>query len=448
MADEQTIYLSPEEELTNVRERLGKTQARKIVLVIPPQTQLRSHVGWRLIYADMREMNKELLVISPDRQVRAVAKSVGFKVAEPNEVPNSRTRSASPTRPTNTKGLGRSRVGGPPANRTLQSPTSRRPPSQALGKRPPAQPLRSVPDFDDEDTTEERPGKPEREPDQNSPLISLPPFREDEERFGPSHNFNISTISPRSPTPLFEDENEDEDANLKHDYDFTNTLRQAAGSGNVEQVSNIGETESQLPNMGEKESQLPAPGRWEDDLYTYMEDDQQLAPLPEQKGSAPGPVEEINPGIVDISDKSTEIMPGEIEYLGDQGDIDLPEVKPMPERNTQLGQPREQSARPRRQSGPMPPKAISRHLPRSPRPNQDLDEDDDLLPIPDRPTRGAVGPGTSRSSRNLKGTGQRSSQPIEFRQARRISQPIAPVERRQSQPISHCHRPERALVQQ
>src|SRR5262245_56970468 len=111
MADELTIYLSAEEELTSVRERLEQTQARKIILVIPPQTQLRSHVGWRLIYARMREMNKELLVISPDRQVRAVAKSVGFKVAEPNEVPGNRTRPASHTRPTNinTKGSGRSR---------------------------------------------------------------------------------------------------------------------------------------------------------------------------------------------------------------------------------------------------------------------------------------------------------------------------------------------------
>jgi len=40
MADEQIIYLSPEEELTNVRERLEQVKARRIILVIPPQTHL------------------------------------------------------------------------------------------------------------------------------------------------------------------------------------------------------------------------------------------------------------------------------------------------------------------------------------------------------------------------------------------------------------------------
>src|SRR5215831_276114 len=87
MADEQIIYLSPEEELTNVRERLEKTPARHIILVIPPQTQLRSHVGWRLLRSRMRELNKDVLVISSDRQIRAVVKAAGFKVADSQESP-------------------------------------------------------------------------------------------------------------------------------------------------------------------------------------------------------------------------------------------------------------------------------------------------------------------------------------------------------------------------
>src|SRR5258708_8783188 len=98
MADEQTIYLSAEEELTSVRERLEKTQARKIILVIPPQTQLRSHVGWRLIHARMRELGIELQVICPDRQVRAVARAAGFKVSETQESPSKSSRIGS-TRP-------------------------------------------------------------------------------------------------------------------------------------------------------------------------------------------------------------------------------------------------------------------------------------------------------------------------------------------------------------
>src|SRR5215472_18832916 len=96
MTDEKIIYLGPEEELTSVRERLEKTDAGRIMLVIPPQTQLRSHVGWRLLHARMRELGKDVLVISSDRQIRAVAKAAGFRVADSQESPPSaRTRPSS-----------------------------------------------------------------------------------------------------------------------------------------------------------------------------------------------------------------------------------------------------------------------------------------------------------------------------------------------------------------
>src|SRR5207302_6728407 len=42
----------------------------------------RSHVGWRLLYTRARELGKEVLVISSDRQIRSVVKAAGFKVAE------------------------------------------------------------------------------------------------------------------------------------------------------------------------------------------------------------------------------------------------------------------------------------------------------------------------------------------------------------------------------
>src|SRR5216684_2539400 len=64
MADEQIMLLRPEEELTSVRKRLEKTQARHIKLVLPMQTQMRSYVSWRLLHA------------------RAVAQAAGFKGAE------------------------------------------------------------------------------------------------------------------------------------------------------------------------------------------------------------------------------------------------------------------------------------------------------------------------------------------------------------------------------
>jgi uncharacterized protein YjbI with pentapeptide repeats len=85
MTDEQIIYLSPEEELTNVRERLERAQAKRIILVIPLQTQLRGHVAWRLLSSRTRELGKDVLVISSDRQIRSVAKAAGFRVADSQE---------------------------------------------------------------------------------------------------------------------------------------------------------------------------------------------------------------------------------------------------------------------------------------------------------------------------------------------------------------------------
>src|SRR5215471_14776190 len=82
MANEKIIYLGPEEEMTNVRERLENTNAANIILVIPPQTHLRSHVGWRLLRSRVRELSQDVLVISSDRQIRAVAKTAGFRVAD------------------------------------------------------------------------------------------------------------------------------------------------------------------------------------------------------------------------------------------------------------------------------------------------------------------------------------------------------------------------------
>src|SRR5690242_624638 len=106
MADEQIIYISPEEELTNVRERLERTAARRIIFVIPPQTQLRSHVGWRLLHARTREMSKDVVIISSDRQIRAVAKAAGFSVADSLESPST-NKSRPASRPARNVGGGK-----------------------------------------------------------------------------------------------------------------------------------------------------------------------------------------------------------------------------------------------------------------------------------------------------------------------------------------------------
>jgi hypothetical protein len=93
MPDEQIIYLDPNDELTSVRAKIEEIRARHITMVVPQQTVLRSTVGWRLLHARARELGKDVLVISPDRQVRALAKAAGFRVSQPSEGSSgSRTR--------------------------------------------------------------------------------------------------------------------------------------------------------------------------------------------------------------------------------------------------------------------------------------------------------------------------------------------------------------------
>ncbi|TME00205.1 MAG: hypothetical protein E6I80_26395 [Chloroflexi bacterium] len=80
MADEQIIIVQPEEDLTHLRERLEQVQNRYIILVVQPPTQLRSHLSWRLLHSRVRELGKDVLVVTSDRQIRSIAKVSGFKV--------------------------------------------------------------------------------------------------------------------------------------------------------------------------------------------------------------------------------------------------------------------------------------------------------------------------------------------------------------------------------
>ncbi len=113
MPEEQIIYLDPNDELTTVREKIEEIRARRITMVVPQQTQLRSNVGWRLLHARARELGKDVQVISPDRQVRAVAKAAGFRVSQAPEGSSSgRTRippSQNPRNVAERKGMQRQR---------------------------------------------------------------------------------------------------------------------------------------------------------------------------------------------------------------------------------------------------------------------------------------------------------------------------------------------------
>ena len=89
MAQKQSIiYINPEEELTHVRERLEAVSGQDIILVVPATTTLRSHIGWRLLQARARELGKNVLIVTADRQIRATAKAAGFTVAAPGDPSN------------------------------------------------------------------------------------------------------------------------------------------------------------------------------------------------------------------------------------------------------------------------------------------------------------------------------------------------------------------------
>ena len=325
MADEQIIYLSPEEELTNVRERLEKTQARHIILVIPQQTQLRSHVGWRLLRSRMRELNKDVLVISSDRQIRAVVKAAGFRVADSQESPSSGgTRPSSHPSRSGSGGKTSSRVRNVPGTgkgtadrgsstdvRRREQPardagtgatTSRTTPAEQSS--PPQEPVSRVDD----------PGK-SGTADPFSSTIGTPG-----KTFGPGYDYRVETSPPRFPAKPGQEE--DEADPFAEDYKFAQSIRRAAEQGKIDATT--------APPQGPLPPSRPAgaaPASNEIDPFTAMED-RYRSPLPEQRGRSS--LEEPDEGIPDISSYPTDVLTdGDIEYLGDEGDIVNP-VRPSP----------------------------------------------------------------------------------------------------------------------
>jgi len=324
MADEQIIYLSPEEELTNVRERLEKTQARHIILVIPPQTQLRSHVGWRLLRSRTRELNKDVLVISSDRQIRAVVKAAGFRVADSQESPASGgmrpgshpSRSGpggrTPARARNVPGTGTGR--GTPDQGS--STDIRRREQPARGARTGASTARTTPD--QQSSTPQEPVSRADDPSKSgttNPISST--FGTQGKAFGPGYDYRIET-SPSKFTAKPEQE-DDEPDQLVEDYNVAQSIRRAAEQGKIGATTNP--LEGQLPPP-----QSPgAPHAFNEiaqDPFAFMED-RYPSPLPEQRGRSS--LEELDEEIPDISNYPTSVLSsGDIEDLGDEGDI----VKP------------------------------------------------------------------------------------------------------------------------
>jgi len=414
MADEQTIYVSPEDELTSVRERLERTQARRITLIIPQQTSLRSHVGWRLIHARMRELGKDLLVISVDRQVRAVARAAGFRVAETQEPSSNRPHAGSSahTGTPTTRGSARSRSGSSRSGSSSRGsqPVSGRPrPTPGPSTRPaPLPPTPVQPDYSEETTREES------RTAGNQPIAPAALFGQPSERFGPAYEFRINTTPPFSAAENAEDE---ESNYVEHDYHVARDIRESA--------SGTAQPQQERPlSRDADESRASATSRWNSDPYAYLEEEAQQVHLHEQRGSVHGPLDEVDADTPDISDRSTEILSDQIEDLGDMGDLDLPQLTPEAPEESPPSYPRQ---RPRTE----PPSSSLRRSPRAPR--TDLTDDDDLLALPEIP--GQVS--SARVSRDLSAARPRQSQQLLPERA-----PAASTQSRRSQALMPGNAPQ------
>jgi len=381
MPDEQIIYLDPNDELTKVRERIEEIPARHIILVVPQQTQLRSHVGWRLLHARAREMGKDILVISTDRQVRAVAKAAGFKVADSQESPvSSKTRPGS--RPT------RGGIGG--GGKTTQRPRTQggrgtidnRAPRQREQLPPRTRPAQDQPAPNTWREAESRASQVEetRTGQGNAPAPTPFVIEEDDE-FDQNYEFRVDPSQSTTVRPMAPRHEDEEPDPLIEDYRTSQRIREAAQSAHTGEMTRpaderaLREPTSAMP--GPRNTVPPPPDQVHPDPFEEMEDISSV-PLPEQRGSTF--VHDVDEGIPDISDIPTDVH--EIEFLGDQGDfIGTQNIPGRQWPDAIVNEPEEDLPR---VYGTRPRSSRSGALPRRPVP--EFGDEDLLPPIEDQPT--------------------------------------------------------------
>jgi len=319
MPDEQIIYLDPNDELTRVREKIEEVPARRIILVVPQQTQLRSNVGWRLLHARARELGKEIQVISPDRQVRAVAKAAGFRVSQPQGGSSTGKTRVPPTQPppfqrgvTERRGLQRPRGPvnrGPVDGRAVRPREPLAPPS--LREEPP--PTISQPETRPPQSTWRQQANPPTHPEEPQDPTSrqgkeeeYPPveiFEDDalgqpfEFRINEAQGSELHTARPLIARP---DEEESQDPYIP-DYDTARRIREAAQEGTSGGESNppLREQEPASAFPPSRYSTPPEPIH----ANPFENDIEELSPslIPEQRGATFVPdVHDIAPDVADI----------------------------------------------------------------------------------------------------------------------------------------------------
>lgn len=338
MAKEKIIYLGPEEEMTNVRERLENTDAGYIILVIPPQTHLRSHVGWRLLHSHVRELGQNVLIISSDRQIRAVAKAAGFRVADSLESPPS-DRPRPNNRPVRSNMSGKTSQG---SNKQASNGNKFRRSLQ------PGQ--QQISTSSDEDS---RLLSGSEDLSRESDAYASSTFDIEDMPYDSRYDVPIETI----PSPQYSagHQEDDEVDSLAADYYVARSIRKAAQSSQSSQVSSTIENAETSSGKLEQSSKFPQPSGTEDDPLGYIEDIQPST-LPEQRASMF--IHDIDQGAPDISDVSTDVNVSEAKNLDDveremlnynrtshpseeqvlkaSDDQETPRVYPVPPRNSHL----------------------------------------------------------------------------------------------------------------
>jgi Baseplate J-like protein len=365
MEGEQPVYLnlSPEESLTSVHERLEKLPGRRVILIVPQQTQLRSLTSWRLLRGYADELDKEIFVISADRQVRSVAREAQFRVAESLAVPASaKGRGGNPSRRGGISAMrGSSNRGAKGTPRLRQSPyvqqsptSSRRPntgPTSRMMRSPLPEPLSTEQETDELHISNVG---DDDEPESTTMRQVSPPFGTGQSsHYEQPFDFSVASKSPLrpvEPTPEPEDEELDsfpyyyeqsqkifQAARQKDEVEGDTTVipgpdRMAAPQDRVatppteEQSANENSPKTARPSSPLSPSLSPSAEALEDPFAVL--DDFQPLPLSEQRGTAPVRDFDYGEDVVDISEHPTTDIPvhGEIEDLGD---MDMDELPPL-----------------------------------------------------------------------------------------------------------------------
>lgn len=78
---EQIIYLDPEDDIITIRDNLNLAAARRVLLVIPPYSQvLRDRVDLRLVQRQAEQLQLEVALVTGDGEIRSMAREIGLPV--------------------------------------------------------------------------------------------------------------------------------------------------------------------------------------------------------------------------------------------------------------------------------------------------------------------------------------------------------------------------------